>query len=214
MVSMVCGVPGSGKTTLLAHIASKAVAGKPVYLCGKKVCDGHKYVITNFPFVGTYRFDVETLGRVAYEDCLFLLDESTMYFDSRKYKSFSDLLQFFFSQHRKSTLDVVLASQGYDDNDKRIRNVTVNLFKCENLGIFDLFKVTSIDSFFEIVNFQPVYGYEWGRSKIFWGRPLYKKFDTTYTINSKAIEQPLYLPWDEPDEPPEPMQADAITLGL
>lgn len=201
MITMLCGLPGSGKSTALAWLCKKAVAGKELYLCGHKISNSHKNIVTNFPFYGTCEFNVDTLGKMHYTDTLFIIDESSMYFDSRDFKNFTAFLKEFFTQHRKDDIDVILCSQAYDDNDKKIRNLTANLFYCESL-FFDFFLISHIEPFFEIINYQPVSGYRWGKRQIFWGRPIFKLFDSFAKIGSTAVEPVSYVKWAVP--PPDP----------
>lgn len=198
MITMICGVPGSGKSTALAWVAKKALSGKnrPIVLAGSKIADHHEHVLTNFPFPGASKLDFNTLGKVDYDDCLILIDEAMMYMDSRDFKNFSEYLKQFFSQHRKMNIDIILASQSYDDTDKKVRNLTVNLFHCVRLPFFSLFRLTAIEPFFDIKMDKIASGYEWGRSQIIWGKPLFKLFDSYQQIKETELEPPLYVEWD------------------
>lgn len=213
MISMLCGLPGSGKSTALAWLCKKALDGKDLYLCGQKIANGHKNIVTNFPFYGTYQFNVETLGHMHYTDTLFIIDESSMYFDSRDFKNFTAFLKEFFTQHRKDDIDVILCSQAYDDNDKKIRNLTANLFYCESF-FFDIFRISHIEPFFEIINFQPVSGYRWGKFQFFWGRPIFKLFDSFAKINSSAVDPVCFVSWNVPVALPPVKPVDRLRNQL
>lgn len=198
MITMFCGVPGSGKSTGLAWAARRATRrpGRPIYLCGQKISDPHKTVYTNFPFPGCYQLDFDTLGKCEYSDCLLIIDEAMMYMDSRDFKNFSEYLKYFFSQHRKTNVDIILASQSYDDTDKKVRNLTVNIMHFVQLP-FSLFKVTAIEPFFNITNFKIASGYDWGRSQFIYGKPLFKLFDSYRTIsNSGELPLPPKILWE------------------
>lgn len=195
MITMIFGLPGSGKSTALAWMCKQALDGKELYICGRKIASAHKHVITNFPFYGANEFDPDSLGKMDYKDTLFVIDESSMYFDSRNFKSFSEYVKNWATQHRKDDLDIILASQGYSDNDLRIRNSTGNMFYCESF-FFDFFRISHIEPFFEIINFQLVSGYRWGKVQYFWGKPIFKLFDTHAKIKSSAVEPVVLIPWD------------------
>lgn len=125
MIAGVFGLPGSGKSVFLSKIAFQAQNGKSTFVgsyCLQNGC--YDRIYTNFPIQNCYKFDFEKLGHYNYTNSLFLIDEIMMYADSRNFKSFSDDLKFFFSQHRKFKNAVVWCSQSYDDTDKKIRNLT------------------------------------------------------------------------------------------
>lgn len=210
MISMFCGVPGSGKSTGLAWVARRATTRpeRPIYLCGSKIADAHPTVYTNFPFPGCYQLDFDTLGRCDYKDCLIIVDEASMYADSRDYKNFSKSLQFAVTQGRKSSVDYIFCSQQYDDLDKKIRNLTVNLYHFVSLP-FSFFKVTHIDPFFGIENARISSGYEWGRSQFIYGKPLFKLFDSYSPIKSPNLLPPPLIPWDS--SPADPKNASTTT---
>lgn len=195
MITLFCGVPGSGKTTALAWVVKHALTGRPVKLCGNLITHGQPTIFCNFPIKGTYQLDFSTLGKTDYRDCIIIVDEASMLVDSRDFKNFSKFLLFFFSQHRKSHIDVILATQSYDGVDKKIRDLTVNLYRFNSLP-FGIFRADYIQPFFDIVNYKVVSGYEWGNSQFFLGRPVFKFFDTNYQISSpEPLSPPSFHIW-------------------
>jgi len=56
------------------------------------------------------------------------LDEGSLMFNNRKFKTFSDEAQEFFRYHRKRRLNVYVFSQSNDDTDKVIRTLAHNEF--------------------------------------------------------------------------------------
>lgn len=132
MVNIIFGLPGSGKTTILAALAARAQRGKSLR-CGRlSMQDRHsseyKHIYSNTPISGCCVLTPDMIGVYSLRDSLVLIDESVMVADSRDYKSIDKSLMMWFKQHRKYGSDVVLASQGFHDNDKRIRDVAANTY--------------------------------------------------------------------------------------
>ena len=122
MVTGYFGLPGSGKTTFLTMIAQKEL---------KLIAKGkskYKYVYTNFYCQGCYKFEYKDLGRFLFTDALILIDEITLEADSRDFKQFSHDKKYFFLMHRHYNCDIVYFSQHYDNVDKKIRDITYDLF--------------------------------------------------------------------------------------
>lgn len=135
MITGYFGLPGCGKTTFLAMLAQKELrriaAGKSKY----------KFVMTNFYCAGCVQFDYAQLGHYHIEDALILIDEITLDADSRDFKQFDKAHKMFFLLHRHYGIDVVYFTQMYDNVDKKIRDVTYNLFFVRKLGCFSVAKV-------------------------------------------------------------------------
>lgn len=194
-ITRICGVPGSGKTTLLAYIASRAVRrpNRSIRLCGQLVSEPHDTVITNFEFPGAYKLDFDVLGKGAIKDALVLIDEAALLFNARDYKQFSHFLQWWFRMSRHMSLDIVIASQQVADVDKVVRDLTVNLYRVNRLP-FGLFRLDYLEPFFDIFNYQPVSGYDWGRWQIINGRSVYHLFDTHDLMGRQLVDVKLE-PW-------------------
>lgn len=187
MVSGVFGLPGSGKTLYLSYLAKRAVNGKSLIFRNQFLGTQRKYdaVYTSFPFAGAYKLDYETLGKVKYEKCLFLIDEIMMFSDSRNFKSFTSELKFFFSQHRHFQIDIVYASQSYDDTDKKIRNVTDHLYYVQRSVFLGCSVVKPIRAFFRIEQGQIMQGYEFAdKLQYYWFKrsSLFENVDTNFSV--------------------------------
>lgn len=130
MIEGVFGLPGSGKTTYLCKLAQKAIrSGKKVY--------------TSFYCKGCYTLDFDSLGRCDYSDCLILIDEISLLCDSRSWKDYKEHTKYFFALHRHYNVKIIYCSQSYDDCDKRIRNLTDNLYYITS-SLFGFSRVRSI----------------------------------------------------------------------
>lgn len=117
MISLYFGLPGCGKTTLLASQAKKALKrGIKVY--------------GNIPLAldGYIRIDNDCIGKYMLEDCLILIDEGTLFANSRNYKQFSDAMTSFFLLHRHYRADIIIYTQQWDGLDKRIRVITDRVY--------------------------------------------------------------------------------------
>lgn len=199
MITAFIGSPGCGKSTALAWVARRATRkpGKPIYICGSPVSTGHSHLFTNFFFPGAYVLDYEKLGKYKFEDALILIDEMNMYSDNRDYKNFSNCLKWFYSQHRKMHLDIIWASQSAD-SDKKIRERTVGFYMISPTIIPGVTQFRLLEPFTDVVNYNIVSGYDWGRRQFFFTRPLYKLFDSyqTFGIDGDSLPPvPLQL-WD------------------
>lgn len=118
-VSLYFGLPGSGKTTLLASHAIKAIKGK-------KYKHVYSNVRLNIPGI-TYIMRSD-LGHFNISDGLVLIDEATLSFDSRNFKSFTGPLVEFFLLHRHYNVDIELFTQQWDGVDRKIRVITDRVY--------------------------------------------------------------------------------------
>lgn len=128
MVSGYFGLPGCGKTTYLTMIAQKEL---------RRIAKGrskYKYVATNFYCSGCLHIDYKDLGNYIISDTLILLDEITLDADSRDFKQFDKAHKMFFLLHRHFNCDVIYFTQMYDNVDKKIRDITTNLYFVRKIG--------------------------------------------------------------------------------
>lgn len=118
-VSLYFGLPGSGKTTVLAKLAYDAVKR------GK-----YEYVFTNvhLNIPGVTIIDNECIGKYELHDCLLLIDEATLFADSRDYKKFDKGRLEYFLEHRHRNADIILFTQQWDGVDKKIRVITDRVY--------------------------------------------------------------------------------------
>lgn len=118
-VSLFFGLPGCGKTTFLAMLAYKALKN-----------NRYKYVYTNVALnmPGVTQITNECIGLYELRDCLLLIDEATLFADSRAYKSFSKAQMEYFLLHRHRNADIVLFTQQWDGVDRKIRVITDRVY--------------------------------------------------------------------------------------
>lgn len=118
-VKLFFGLPGSGKTTILAKLALDGVRSKR-----------YRNVYSNIrlQIPGVIYIDNACIGKYVLEDGLILIDEATLYADSRDHKSFSEMQKIFFLEHRHFNVDIVLFTQQWDGVDRKIRVITDRVF--------------------------------------------------------------------------------------
>ena len=125
-VSLFFGLPGAGKTTIMASIAYKNLkAKKPKY----------RHILSNVDFGSKPPFDKVTvikgndLGKYeGFEDSLVLIDEASLEWDSRNFKSFSRETMQAFLLHRHWNQDICLFTQQWDAVDRKIRVITDRVY--------------------------------------------------------------------------------------
>lgn len=130
MITCFFGLPGCGKSTMLAKIAQRELRriekGKSKY----------ERVLSNYYIEGCQAFSFNMLGVYNISDSLILIDEITLDADSRDFKQFSKNLKEFFILHRHFGCDIVYATQQYDGVDRKIRELTHDLWYMKKFGSF------------------------------------------------------------------------------
>ena len=129
-MSVTCyyGLPGTGKTTILAAIAQTEL---------HKIRNGrstYSSVLTNFYCRNCDVFEPQQIFTTRFRRCLILIDEITLVWDSRNFKTFPAEVKDFFTLHRHLKSDVIYATQYYMNVDKRIRDVTDSTYRVRKLG--------------------------------------------------------------------------------
>lgn len=115
-VKIYFGVPGSGKTTHAASVVYKNLKkGFPTY--------------SNVPIKGAYLFDTKQLGRVKISDCDLIIDEASIDFNNRKFKSMpQETIQFLKYYRHYGIRDIYVYSQSYDDMDITLRRLATQIY--------------------------------------------------------------------------------------
>lgn len=118
-VSLYFGLPGCGKTTMLARLALKGVkSGR--YL--------NVYTNVQLSLPGVTLITNDCIGQYELRDCLLLIDEATLFADSRDYKNFSKGRLSYFLEHRHRNSDIILFTQQWDGVDRKIRTITDRVY--------------------------------------------------------------------------------------
>lgn len=118
-VSLYFGLPGSGKTTLLCYHAINGL---------KSGRYNHIYSNVRVSVPGVTYIDNECIGQCHLENCLLLIDEATLFADSRDHKNFSKDKIEYFLLHRHYNCDVILYTQQWDGVDRKIRVITDRVY--------------------------------------------------------------------------------------
>lgn len=126
------GLPGSGKTTFLTRIAQKELKRM------RKGKSSYTHVLTNFYCDDCEKIDYKQLGHFEIENSLILLDEITLDADSRDFKQFDQFHKEFFLLHRHYNCTVIYFTQQYDGVDKKIRDITSNLYFVKKIGFLSV----------------------------------------------------------------------------
>lgn len=196
MISGIFGLPGSGKSMLLCNAVYNALKHRPFIIGGNVLHTGdYDTIITNFPMSGCYKLDFETLGKVGYKRTLFCIDEMMMYADSRNFKTFSDDLKFFFSQHRKFENEIIWTSQNYDDSDKKIRGLTDKYYYCRRSPLAWFSFVSPINTYLKIEDGNIKSGYELApliATKILYLPKWWKMVDSYQIIGRDELPKPNF----------------------
>jgi len=128
MITCYFGLPGCGKSTMLAKIAAKEL---------KKIKKGkskYKQVLSNYYIAGTKKLEFSMIGHVDMSESLILIDEISLDADSRDFKQFNHDLKQFFILHRHYGCDIIYATQQYDGVDRKIRELTHDLWYMKKAG--------------------------------------------------------------------------------
>lgn len=113
------GLPGCGKTTMLAKLAFDAV---------RKNRYDHVYTNVALNIPGVTLIDNDCIGKYELRDCLLLIDEATLFADSRAYKTFDKGRLEYFLEHRHRNADICLFTQQWDGVDRKIRVITDRVY--------------------------------------------------------------------------------------
>lgn len=122
-VSLYFGLPGCGKTTMMTAIAYK-------HLVSHKYKSPYKYVYGNVPLSipGYIYIDNDCIGKYDLSNCLILIDEATLFADSRDYKNIKKDVVEYFLEHRHFRADIILFTQQWDGVDRKIRVITDRVY--------------------------------------------------------------------------------------
>lgn len=192
MIKAYFGVPGCGKsTTLVKEYRKNRKKYKNIYTI-------------NIDIKGCKRINKNDLEKYRFENALILWDEITMDADNREFKTFSKELRDFFILHRHMTTDIIYATQNFENVDKKIRDLTSELWYMQKSVVPLLKGFTTTKRIYRNININEhtselTLGYRFcnfieslfvSNYKCIWRRKYYKYFDSWDNLNLK--ERPYY----------------------
>ena len=174
------GVPGCGKTTTAVQIYRK--------FRRKKRYD-HIYSV-NVDIKGVERITKEDFRKYKFTNSLILWDEITLDYDNRDFKAFTKEDKESWLLHRHTGSDIIYFTQNYENVDKKIRDITMELWYMEKGKILTGF--TKAKQIFRVITINEtssdlVMGYRFPiwieklkarTTKLIWRRFYYKYFDS------------------------------------
>ena len=120
MIKGYFGTPGVGKTTTLVKIARKEL---------KRWKKKYSNIYTvNVDIKGCKRITKDDFEKYKFKDALILWDEITLDYDNREFKKFNDNAKQSFLLHRHLGIDIIYATQNFENVDKKIRDLTIELW--------------------------------------------------------------------------------------
>jgi len=123
MIILVTGLPGNGKTFYLAKLAKEAIdLGTPIWVNFK--------LNTSSPLVHYYNDPMDLLKA---ERGKIFMDEAQIYFNSRKWESLDERVQYKLQQHRHDGLDLIGAVQSAARIDVLFRELVAEWVMCRKL---------------------------------------------------------------------------------
>lgn len=195
MITSFFGVPGCGKTTFATKLAQSEL---------KKIKKGksrYKRVYTNFFCFGCYQIDYNDLGSYLITDSLIILDEITLDADSRNFKEFGQEKKEFFILHRHMYNDIYILSQQYNGTDKKIRDLTQELYFLRGSKLFTIAKKIYRCLDINEMSHEVVEGYRFPkfletlftrRNYMLCFRPKYYKYFNSFELPTHILNLPLY----------------------
>ena len=179
------GVPGCGKTTLLTKEG-----------ISKKNKKRYKNIYTiNFECSGCKYITFDDLGKYKIKDSLILIDEITMSADNREFKTFPREIRDFFILHRHLGCDIIYATQNFENVDKKIRDLTHDLWYMQKSVVPFLSGFTTAKRIYRNININE------NTSELTLGYRFCNFLEGIFASNFKIIRRKKYYKyfdtWDE-----------------
>lgn len=164
------GVPGSGKTTHAAMIAYQSLKRGIA-------------VFSNVDIKGCYKITKDDIGHYQISDCILIIDEAGIDFNSRKYKSLGqEVIEWFKLYRHYNVLDIYVYSQSWEDYDITLRRLTDRLYIVRRTLIPSLFSYkpirVRIDIDKESKQIIDAYSFKPFSLRLFSGRKYWFMFDS------------------------------------
>lgn len=183
MIKCYFGVPGVGKSTILVR----------EYLKNRKY---YKFIYTiNIQIANVPMIDKSDLEKYKFKNALILWDEITMDADNREYKSFSKDLRDFFILHRHLGCDIIYATQNFENVDKKVRDLTSELWYMSKSVIPFFNKFTTAKRIYRTININEL------SSELTLGYRFCNFLESIFVSNCKIVFRPRYYKYfDTHDE--------------
>ena len=183
MIKAYFGVPGCGKSTILVREYKK----------NKRRYD-HIYTI-NIQIRGVQMISKEDLEKYKFKNTLILWDEITMDADNREFKTFSKELRDFFLLHRHLGCDIIYATQNFENVDKKVRDLTSELWYMSKSVVPFLKSFTSAKRIYRSININE------HTSELTLGYRFCNFIESLFVSNFKLVFRPIYYKYfDTHDE--------------
>lgn len=190
-VNYIFGPPGSGKSTFMAMLVQKfRKRGRKVY--------------SNFPVIGAIEIDDKDIGYYNFVGSVILLDECGVSLSNRDFKNglMSDknrLRYWKLVRHYKA--QIFLCSQGWNDVDKKCRDLATNYYMLQKWFCWTIIKPVYKSCSIDPMSHEPADFFEFDMF-IHWRfcfRPRYYKYFDSY-------DAPALPDYPDPKDPPKPVK--------
>lgn len=115
MIYLYFGLPGTGKTSMIAYLAHNKSFRRKY----KNLYSNIRMSDTDYTYIKN-----DWIGKYMIADGAILIDEGSIFADSRDYKNFSKSLRDFIYLHRHYGVDIYIWSQRIGSVDKAIRELS------------------------------------------------------------------------------------------
>lgn len=205
MITCLFGVPRVGKNTILTMIAQRELKRM------KKGKSPYEHIYTDFYCKGCEKFEYKDFRRYKAKRSLFLLQEMGLDADGRHYKSFTDAERDWFVLHGHENCDIIYATQDYSNVDKKIRDLTEELWYLTKSCVPILRNFTVATRIFRTIAINEmtselINGYRFSttleklftRVRMIVYRPTWYKYFDSHSEESLAPRPMMYsVKWDE-----------------
>lgn len=191
MIKGYFGVPGCGKsTTLVKEYRKNRKKYENIYSVNIEIKD-------------VKQITKEDVRKYRFKNALILWDEITLDYDNRNFKEFTKEDKEFWLLHRHMGVDIIYATQNYENVDKKIRDLTIELWYMSK-SVLPLCKgFTTTKRIYRNININEnnselTLGYRFcnkleglfvSNFKMIWRRRYYKYFDSFDELQLKERKQ-------------------------
>lgn len=191
MIKGYFGVPGCGKsTTLVKEYRKNKRKYKNIYS-------------VNIEIKGVKQITKEDFEKYKFTNSLILWDEITLDYDNREFKKFTNEAKEAWLLHRHFGTDIIYATQNYENVDKKIRDLTLELWYMSK-SVIPLFSgFTTTKRIYRNININEntaelTLGYRFcnfieslfvSNFKLIWRRKYYKYFDSWDELTMKERKE-------------------------